>query len=168
LFVRETDEYNANPPTNLSHDNLGPVLQALPDFLAETKYQNIVDGSHTVFQKAFNTDLSCFAWLPTQPQRFLYIQRQMSVQRKQDWLDIFPVETEVSSWSAAPHKALFVDVGGGMGGQCKGIRAKYPQIPGRIILQELPQLVERMPPMEGLEKMAQNFFEPQTVKGAST
>jgi demethylsterigmatocystin 6-O-methyltransferase len=142
-------------------------LQALPDFLAETKFQDIVDGSHTVFQKAFNTDLSCFTWLPTQPKRFLYIQRQMAVQRDKDWLDVFPVEKEVDSWSAEPDKALFVDIGGGMGGQCRGFRAKYPKVPGRIILQELPQLVERLPPMEGIEKMAQNFFEQQTIEGAS-
>lgn len=126
-----------------------------------------MDGSHTVFQKAFNTDLSCFAWLPTQPKRFLYIQRQMAVQRNRDWLDVFPVETEVGSWSAEPGKALFVDVGGGTGGQCHGFRAKYPNLPGRVILQELPQLIERLPSMEGIDKMVQNFFEPQTIKGTS-
>ena len=150
----------------ISHDNLGPVLQALPDYLAETKYQDIVDGNHTVFQKAFNTDLNCFAWLPTKPKRFQYIQRQMAVQRNKDWLDVFPVEKEVGSWSTDPENALFVDVGGGMGGQCRGLRAKYPKIPGRFILQELPQLVERLPPMEGIEKMAHNFFEQQPIKGA--
>lgn len=89
------------------------------------------------------------------------------IQRADDWLSVFPVEEEVGSWVAEHEKALFVDVAGGFGHQCMGFKEKYPQIPGRLILQDLPQTLAHMQPIEGVEIMAQNFYEPQPIKGKS-
>jgi demethylsterigmatocystin 6-O-methyltransferase len=93
----------------------------------------------------------------------------MTVQRAglSDWLSVFPVEKEIGSWSATPEKAVFVDVGGGYGHQCKAFKAKYPDLPGRIILQDLPQTLERVQPIPGVEAIAQNFFEPQVIEGTT-
>ena len=82
-----------------------------------------------------------------------------------DWLSVFPVEEEVGTWSTEPNKALFVDIGGSFGHQCRAFKAKYPNLPGRIILQDIPQTLEHVPPIEGVEVMVQNFFEPQAIKG---
>ncbi|KAF7891330.1 uncharacterized protein EAF02_001655 [Botrytis sinoallii] len=60
-------------------DTVGPVLQQLPDFLAETKYRDITDNSKTAVQPAFKTDLPGFIWFPNQPQRFGYFQQVMTV-----------------------------------------------------------------------------------------
>ncbi|KAL2221344.1 O-methyltransferase-domain-containing protein [Thermoascus aurantiacus ATCC 26904] len=38
-------------------NSIGPAIQALPDFLAETNYQDITDPTKTPLQKAWNTDL---------------------------------------------------------------------------------------------------------------
>lgn len=46
------------------------------------------------------------------------------------------------------------------------LREKYPDIPGRVILQDLPATVERALPTPGVENMAHDFFQPQPVKGA--
>lgn len=144
------------------------MVQALPDFLQETKYQNITQNNKTVFQKAFNTDLSCFAWLPNQPKRFAYLQGMLPIQRNGDWLSKFPVKQEVGCWIAKPDQALFVDVGGGRGHQCSSFKAKYPELTGRIILQDLPQTLANLKPIEGVEFMEQDFFKPQDIKGSST
>ena len=146
---------------------MGPIFQELPDYLAETKYPNITDNSKTVIQKAYNMDLPGFIWFPSQPKRFAYFQQVMTVQRAgaADWLSVFPVEEEVGTWSAKPNKALFVDVGGGFGHQCLIFKAKYPKLPGRIVLQDIPQTLEYVQPIEGVETMVQNFFEPQAIKG---
>ena len=84
-----------------------------------------------------------------------------------DWLSVFPVEQEVSSWSAEPDKALFVDVGGGVGPQCLAFKTKYPNLPGRVILEDIPQTLEHASPIEGVDFLVQNFFEPQAIKGLS-
>ncbi len=114
-------------------------------------------------------DLPGFVWFPSQPKRFAYFQQVMTVQRAgaQDWLSVFPVEKEIGTWSVEPDKALFVDVGGGFGHQCIAFRAKYPDLSDRIILQDIPQTLEHVQPMEDVEKMVQNFFEPQRIKGKS-
>ena len=85
-----------------------------------------------------------------------------------DWLSVFPVEKEVGAWSAEPDKALFVDIGGSFGHQCIAFKARYPKLPGRIILQDIPQTLEHVKPIEGVEIMVQNFFEPQVIKGTLT
>ena len=91
----------------------------------------------------------------------------MKIQRTGDWLSVFSVEDEVGSWSPEPDKVLFVDVAGGFGHQCVGLKAKYPKFPGRVILQDLPETLAHVQPMEGVEIMAQNFYEPQPIKGKS-
>ena len=84
-----------------------------------------------------------------------------------DWLSVFPVEQEVGAWSAESDKALFVDIGGSFGHQCIAFKAKYSKLPGRVILQDIPQTLEHAKPIEGVEIMVQNFFEPQVIKGTS-
>lgn len=181
-MLKETgkDEFTANNITKVLadpnyqggvhhfFDTVGPVFQELPDYLAETKYKNITDNGKTVIQKAFNIDIPGFIWFPSQPKRFAYFQQVMTVQRAGalDWLSVFPVQKEVGTWSAEPNKAVFVDVGGGFGHQCLAFKSKYPNLDGRVILQDIPQTLEHVPPMEGVEVMVQNFFEPQAIKGA--
>jgi demethylsterigmatocystin 6-O-methyltransferase len=146
-------------------DNTGPIFQALPDYLAETSYADIPDGAHTVFQKAFDTDLTCFGWLPTQPKRFAHLQKLMTVTRQGDWLSVFPTNEEVGSWAAGENGILLVDVGGSMGHQCVNFRQRYPNIPGRMVLQDLPPVIQRVPPQNGIEAMSHDFFTPQPVQG---
>ena len=141
------------------------VFQELPDFLAETKYQDLTENTKTPFQKAFKTDLAAYDWLPTQPERFGYLHTAMMAKRGEDWLSTFPVEKEVGDWSAEPEKALFVDIGGGSGHQCVRLKTKYPNLPGRIILQDIPQTMKRVKTIDSVEAMAHNFYDPQPIKG---
>ena len=153
----------------ISFDTVGPIYQELPDYLAETNYVNITDNAKTVLQKAYNTDLPGFIWYPSQPKRFAHFQKVMTVQRVgvPDWLSVFPVEQEVGTWSPHPSTPLFVDVGGGFGHQCRSFKAKHPALPGSVVLQDLPQTLEHVPPIEGVDIMVHNFFEPQAMKGES-
>lgn len=87
-----------------------------------------------------------------------------------DWLAALPVDDEVAKWqSADPERVLFVDIGGGMGHQCLRLRERYPDAPGRVIVQDMPITIGRIPkPMpHGVEAMAHTFDDPQPVKGES-
>jgi hypothetical protein len=63
-----------------------------------------------------------------------------------------------------------VDVGGGAGQAIGIIKQKFPNVPGKFILQDLPKSIEGLAPGRakelGFEPMVHNFFEPQPIKGA--
>lgn len=147
-----------------SFDTIGPVLQQLPDFLAETKYADITQNDKTALQKAFNTELPGFIWFPNQPERFKHFQQVMTVQRAGavSWLSAFPFKEELGEFQG---ETVFVDVGGGFGHQSLSVRRAFPDVKGKIVLEDLSQTLAHVPPMDDIEIMPHNFFEPQVVKG---
>lgn len=63
---------------------------------------------------------------------------------------------------------VFVDVGGGIGSQCANFKTKLPSLPGRVILQDLPVVLEHALDTKGVEISAHNFWTEQPVKGMIT
>ena len=52
-----------------------------------------------------------------------------------------------------------VDVGGGMGHDLVELKKKHPELSGRFILQDLPQVIEQVPqPLEGIEVTVHDFY----------
>jgi hypothetical protein len=80
------------------------------------------------------------------------------------WFDVFPFAKELGQ-NTTPLTPLFVDVGGAMGHQAIAFKEKFADIPGRVILQDLPQVIANVPNLKGVEKMEYNFWEPQPIKG---
>lgn len=144
---------------------MGPVYQKLPEFLAAAKYQNITDNTNTVFQQACNTDVPTFIWFQQHPEKFVYFNQFMAIQRHgmPTWLSVYPVEKDTKGWK--PENPVFVDVGGGIGHQCLALKNKYPQLPGRVILQDIAPTLEHALPMQNVEVLVHDFFQPQPIKG---
>ncbi|KAI7281124.1 hypothetical protein KC345_g4303 [Hortaea werneckii] len=66
-----------------------------------------------------------------------------------------------------PDALLMVDVGGGVGGQVSAFRQQYAGLPGRCVLQDLPDTIKNnASPPANVELMAYDFFTPQPLKGA--
>jgi len=150
-------------------DTCGPAVQALPSFLADTKFQDITVNNKTPFQKGFNTELTCFQWVTQQPKEFAAFQKVMTAMQSSDWLSDFEL-FDKAALSVVPdtmQKQFFVDVGGGHGHQSIQVLKKYPNLYSRVFLQDLPEAVDHLPPIDGVEIVAQDFFKPQVVKGAS-
>ena len=80
-----------------------------------------------------------------------------------DWLSVYPLDIEARSLD--PERALFVDLGGGLGHQCRLLRERYPDVNGRVILQDRPEVLNSAPPIDGVEFVAQDFFQEQGIKG---
>ena len=60
---------------------------------------------------------------------------------------------------------LVVDVGGNQGNDLSSFREAQP---GRLILQDLPETLERIDhPPDGIDVMLHDFFTPQPIRGAS-
>lgn len=149
-----------------SYDLVIPGMQPLPKFLAETGYRNPTDPSHLPFNLAFGPDLF-FQWVPKHPE--VLERRWMTAQREghTPWLDFYPFKERIAQGFdyQDPEGVSLVDVGGSMGQEIQEIRKRYPSLPGRMILQDLPSTIQQVPPSNGMEAMAHDFFTPQPIKG---
>ncbi|KAF2963106.1 hypothetical protein GQX73_g10471 [Xylaria multiplex] len=145
---------------------IAPQYQCLPDLLKKTGYQTPVDGTKTAFHIAFHTTLDPFSWFAQNPTYLADFHAYHALRRQPDatWLSVYPVETEAAGWPA--DQPLYVNVGGGVGHQCAQFKEKYPNLDGRVILQDLPHSVAEALITPGVENMAYNMFEPQSVVGA--
>lgn len=146
-------------------DTCGPQYQEMPKHLKKVHYQNITDHHHTVFQDAWKTDLGAFEWFVHQPEALDHFNQYMAARREaaETWLSVYPVEEETKMWD--PEAPVYVNMGGSIGHQCAEFKAKYPHVPGRVILQDLPHSIERALQTPGVENMVHDFFQPQPVKG---
>lgn len=82
------------------------------------------------------------------------------------WLDYFPVTTQVDDLSTAEDAVTLVDIGGNLGHDVKLFRERCPDIPGRVVLMDLPEVVRgNTDPLDGVEKVEYDFFTPQPVIG---
>ncbi|KAL4987996.1 S-adenosyl-L-methionine-dependent methyltransferase [Aspergillus falconensis] len=146
-------------------DISGPCTQVLPDYLAETGYQEIVSNKECPFQKAFRVDQTLFEWMPQHPKHMKSLGHLMALQRPTVWVDHFPVLEQLGEFPGTD-RTLMVDIGGGFGQQSKALRSKWPSLEGRIIVQDMPQTLAGAEPAEGVEFVAHDFFQPQPVQGA--
>ena len=90
-------------------------------------------------------------------------------QGKRSWCDegFYPVVERIGHGliSQAP---FLVDVGGGLGHDLLELRAKHPELSGRLVLQDQPDVIKQVGNVEkGIELVAHDFFTPQPIKGMS-
>jgi hypothetical protein len=70
--------------------------------------------------------------------------------------------------SSTASKPIIVDIGGNQGVDLQYFVKLYPQIDARLVLQDLPETLQGIPPGfldPKIEQMAYNFFEEQPIKG---
>ena len=129
------------------------------------KYQDITDHTKTVHQVAHKTPLFAFHWFVEQPQLAGYFNEYMNHRRKGQTIcwDVYPVEEEAQGWEAAA--TLLVDIGGNVGHQCAEFKQRFPQIPGHVVLEDLPGPIAMALSTPGVENKTHDMFEPQPVKG---
>jgi len=78
--------------------------------------------------------------------------------RGQNWFTFFPVEERLRAES--PSDPLLVDVSGSQGGDIISFQTAYPKLRGRLILQDLPIVIEgakNIPP--GIEAQGYDSFQ---------
>jgi len=85
---------------------------------------------------------------------------------EETWLSVYPIETETKALNPNAPLVLLVDIGGNIGHICAQFKQVFPDVPGRVILQDLPETIAAALSTPGVENVAYNFFEPQPIKGA--
>lgn len=111
------------------------------------------------------TSLTKFEWQKSQPELSSAFGVWMAAQHKSSmsWMDVVDFPALIGGMgSEAP---LFVDVGGGIGHQCQALRARYPELTGKVVLQDSGVVLEKAAEMEWVERMDFDFWGPQVVEG---
>ena len=84
------------------------------------------------------------------------------------WLDIYPVkERLVDEFGQDDNIVLLVDVAGGTGHDLRDLRDRQGSRRGRLILEDLPEVIEEVDDREGLELIKYDFFTAQPIQGQS-
>ncbi|KAI1169709.1 S-adenosyl-L-methionine-dependent methyltransferase [Nemania sp. FL0916] len=143
-----------------------PCLMQIPDFLNSTGYTNPTDVLHSAFQVAHKTNKPAYVWAMEQPKLMADFNLWMTEQHlgSRTWLDVFDVSSHAEGSSA--DTLLFVDVGGGLGQQCALLKKTYPNIPGRVVLQDQPFVLPHAVSGDSVEKYPHDFWTTQPLKGS--
>jgi demethylsterigmatocystin 6-O-methyltransferase len=145
-----------------------PVAQVLPQYLKKHKYQNMTNNRDLPFQNALNTDLTPFEYMKGDPVQMKALGHIMVLDATKHWVSSYPAIDTVGSFSAAPDSAVLVDVGGGFGQHSVAFRNKFTNLPGRIVVQDLPSTLAHIPSPKpaGIEFQEHDFFTEQPIRGA--
>lgn len=108
---------------------------------------------------------SQFEWLAENKLNQDLFNSYMSCRRegRPNWFSIYPIEQLIRGAVASPDAVFLVDIGGNQGHDLAKFHAQYPSPPGRLVLQDLPNIIANIE-KTGIEKIPYSFFDPQPVK----
>lgn len=152
-------------------------MARLPEYLASINFRNPNDPKSALFHYANDTKLDMFQWLRTQPKQLAVFAdyNAASMRLEEPYLKptinaLLPKSTRaepVAGSILAQDVVLLVDVGAGQGQALREVRKDRSDLMGRMIAQDLPEVIAGRELVEGVETMGYDFFEPQPVKGDS-
>jgi demethylsterigmatocystin 6-O-methyltransferase len=79
-------------------------------------------------------------------------------------LEVAPFKEYISSGLEKRQGAAFVDVGGGRGQQCAALLELYPELSGKVLLQDSQEVLDGVE-IEGVKNMPHDFFKEQPIEG---
>ncbi|KAM0804919.1 O-methyltransferase-domain-containing protein [Usnea florida] len=182
-FCEEIDEqtYQANQITSCLiqpgwkgalrwMDLITPVVADMRRFLSSTNFVRSDEGQGlTPFE--FVHGKSMWKVLEENPEQRRNFDLWMAERKRHEetlWHRRFPPSASLrpADLKIEPEAVLMVDVGGANGSQLINFKTQFPHLPGRFVLQDLPESIENCKPPEDVEAVAYNFFTPQPIKGA--
>jgi hypothetical protein len=121
-------------------------------------------------QFALNTDQSAFEWAfrPENEHIAKAFRAAMTVEHMAPkWHSGVPVQ-EIIGNPSDPNAVLLVDVGGNVGNDLLGFHKAFPELPGQLVLQDLPASITRLnaDELKPIQIVGHDFFTPQPVVGA--
>lgn len=156
-------------------DAVQPAVYKIPEYFREKGYENPQDSASAIFQYGQQTNDSFFKWIAARPHLQKAFDNHIASHRAGHigWMHptSYPVDARLAKGSRTSEKdALIVDIGGSLGHDILEFYTMFPHLPGRLILQEQPQVIKQakangLP--QRIELMAHNFFDSQPIKGNS-
>ncbi|KAF2262889.1 hydroxyindole O-methyltransferase [Lojkania enalia] len=159
--------YYTGPPI------LNPTFLHAHDWLKDRGYKIPRDKNDTAYQVAHNTKLHWFEHIQSTPPHGQNFNDHMAgyLLGRPSWSDegFYPVKKRLLEGFDLGNNdsVLLVDIGGGIGHYTEQFRSKFPDAPGRLILQDLPVVLGQIQGLHPrIERMEYDFFTGQPVKGA--
>ncbi|KAI9036025.1 uncharacterized protein KD926_002504 [Aspergillus affinis] len=146
----------------------GMFAAPISRYLSSIKYENPADHQPALFGYAKGTDKTMYEWLESQPdQRRIFAEFQ-AASSEISHHRLKPFLKEVLSEIPAGFQGAFVDVGGGKGVTLREVcQELFPPVEGRVVLQDLPNVVKGVGIQDVVEAMPYSFLDPQPVKEAA-
>lgn len=143
------------------------VLAKLPEYFMSRGWTSPSDAFDGPFQYAIDSP-HYFNFLSSNEYYNQAFNTTMALsfrRRGKDWFEFFPVADRLQV--PGDDDPLIVDVGGSQGEDLKKFKARFPNIPGKLILQDLPAVVQGAHDLPaGIEVQSHDFFQVQPVKNA--
>lgn len=160
---------------DFSYDQGAKSVWSIPDYFKSNRYQLPTDAVSGPFQFAFNTPLETYTYWATKPEvadnfNTFMAGKLNATQTGQSWEESYPVQEHIiDRFDKTIGDAMFVDIAGGRGHEVAQLKAKFPNAPGRFILEDLPSVINDIKELDSsIERIKYDFFEPQPIKGACT
>ena len=149
------------------HDEVALCCARMHEFLAQTKYKN-PEGPMGVFQHAENTRLPLMPWLMQHPAKLTSFLTMLEGGRlgRTEWFEVFPAEKMLFGVAKinTEDSVLLVYVAGGHG--IHTFKGRFPNQPGRLVLQELPSVIDGIKDLHpDIVRMEYDVFTEQPIKG---
>jgi hypothetical protein len=154
------------------YDHGTKIVAEVPDLIEKKQLGTFETGRAETSPLEHVFGKTMFPWLAANPPRKKnfdnYMQaRQHSSEPK--WFEIYDVEGQIAANPKLyKEDVLLVDVGGGKGHDVARFAQRFPQLTGKLVLQDLPQTFESglAVSADQAEIMGHDFFTEQPVKGA--
>lgn len=139
-----------------------------PEWLAQNGYKAPTDVFNTPFTQAYG--MSYWEYLKQNPESGALFNSIMAMPDPStiSWFDSYPIADRLASGLKQDSDAvLMIDIGGGRGHELQEFKARHGALPGRMIVQDLPQVIADIDreSIQGLEVSEYDFFEEQHIKG---
>ncbi|PQE06880.1 Trichodiene oxygenase protein [Rutstroemia sp. NJR-2017a BVV2] len=143
----------------------------LPDWLQSHQYKDPVGILPTAWSSVLHTDKHPYGWLADNPWALELAQSHMRVQREGRplFFDALDFQKRFGQ-NTTSSTVLFVDVGGSTGPQSRTLRQRFPDLPGRVILQDRPEVIDQAKAdlaSARIEAEVHDIFTPQPIKGST-
>lgn len=148
------------------YDLTMPTLSKLPEYLRAHGYANPEEYTRSPMQWAIGQ--SQFEWLASNRKQQTLFNSYMASRRqgRPVWYDVYPVERLLGHAMPYEDTVFLVDIGGNQGHDLAQFLQKYGHLPGKVVLQDLPKVLEGVSGQQaGMEVMSYSFLDPQPVKG---
>ena len=120
-------------------------------------------------QLAFNAPgkapYEIFGSMPEHAKAIGILLNAMGTKSSQRIENVYPVQARLlDGYDGTISDVLFVDIGAGNGHVVSGLKEAFPQLPGRLIAQDLQGMIATAPSVTGVEMQAYDFFTEQPIK----
>ncbi|PYH68482.1 O-methyltransferase [Aspergillus vadensis CBS 113365] len=141
------------------------------EFSRKRGWTNPTNPEDTSLMNAYGTDKDLFTWV-NELGYGKHLNDYLSGYNlgRRWWIhpDVYPVkERLINGADPSLDSPFLVDIGGNVGHDLERFRAAFPDVPGKLILQDLPMMIGQIKDLHSsIVRMEYDFHDEQPVKGA--